>query len=77
MSNDIFAEWKSNRFIRVADDIANVKCVHLIVLTDIDFWQANYEELKEWCKEHSAQAIGMTVEIANDHTYTLFCLRWS
>jgi hypothetical protein len=76
MSTDLLDEWKTQRFIRVADDIANIKCVHLIVLTDTNFWNTNYEALKDWCDENDSQTLGMTVEIANDRAYTLFCLRW-
>lgn len=70
-------DWKSNRFVRVTYDVGNVLCKHMIVLTDIAFWAQNIDQLKEWCAEYNCENVGMTVEIEDDHTYTLFCLRWS
>lgn len=49
---------------------------HLIVLCDIGFWADNYETLVEWVAEHNGIVSGMTVNIPDDETLTLFCLRW-
>ena len=71
---DIMQNWKNKRFwisdIGYSDQ-------NLIVLTDIGYWAENYELLEQWCDEHGCHAQGMTVEIPDEPTLTLFCLRWS
>lgn len=49
----------------------------IIMLNDIGFWADNYDELQQWCWAHSAQVMGMTVNIPDEKTLTAFCLRWS
>lgn len=71
-----FEDWKGKRFVRVADDVYNVLCKHLIIMTDIAFWADNVDELVVWCRDHNCDVQGMTIEIPDDETFTLFCLRW-
>lgn len=73
---DIMQNWKNKRFA-VAESYLVDGSGQLVILTEIGFWAENYEILKQWCDEHSCQAKGMTVEIPDDATLTLFCLRWS
>ncbi len=73
---DVFGEWKKNRFI-ITDTPFTPGFEFVIVLTDIGFWNDNYEHLKDWCDEHLAIQQGMTVEIPNKKVLTLFCLRWA
>lgn len=49
----------------------------LVVLSDIDFWNSHYQELKDWCDKNDSELVGMTVEFYNEKALTLFCLRWS
>ena len=75
MSEDVFAEWKNNRFV-VATNVY-VECNNiLLVLTDMEFWTIHYKELEEWCQVHQGQTAGMTVELPDQATLTLFALRW-
>lgn len=76
MSDDILAEWKSNRFVRYAADEFNVRCVHVLVLTDIPFWNEHADQLKEWCNIYNCRIQGLTVEIPTDTAYSAFCLKW-
>lgn len=76
MDDDLLSDWRQYKFIRIITDDINVKCYHLIVLTDISFWAENVDALKEWCDEHECTTSGMTVQIPTDELYTLFCLRW-
>lgn len=76
MSDDVFGDWKSNRFIIAPGYLTDSK-EHLIVLTDVGFWNTHYEELKDWCDEHLADTQGMTVAVPNERILTLFVLRWS
>lgn len=75
---DIFHDWKQNRFI-VAPEFTydpNCRFKHMVVLTDIPFWAREVDNLVPWCIEHGCNTQGMTVEIPDDETLTLFCLRW-
>ena len=77
MNDDLFAEWKRNKFI-VADYALTDSAKHLIVLTDIKFWAENVDMLEEWCKKNPrARTQGMTVEIDDDRTLTYFIMRWT
>ena len=50
---------------------------NLVVLSDYNFWGEHYEELIEWCKEHSGVVEGMTVNFSSADDVMLFALRWS
>jgi hypothetical protein len=73
---DIMQHWKNRRFVVADDDLIAGDC-KLVILTEVGYWSDHYEELAEWCNTHHCLAQGMTVEIPNDVTLTLFCLRWS
>jgi len=83
-SEDIFADWKKNRFI-IADDFAkeylNERHVDgtLIVLTDFKFWGQEHiaDQLVQWCIDHNCRTQGATVEIDCAQSLTAFMLRWS
>jgi hypothetical protein len=49
----------------------------IIVLTNIEFWNTHYEELKDWCDCNNAELTGMIVEFQHERDLTLFCLKWS
>ena len=73
-STDIFQEWKDNKFI-VVKNIEQYK--NLVVLTNISHWHQNYDELWVWCEKHNCKVQGMTIEMPDEQTMTLFVLRWS
>lgn len=50
---------------------------NIIMLSDVGYWVDHYDELKSWCSTHKCQLAGMTVEIPDDETLTMFCLSWS
>ena len=83
-NEDIFADWKTSRFI-IADDFAkeylNAQDVEvtLIVLTDIKFWGQEHvaDQLVQWCIDHNCCIQGATVEIDCAQSLTAFLLRWS
>lgn len=71
---DIFEHWKTQRFvIPVYFDKHDLT----VVLSDIAYWYEHYEELSEWCEQHNCEPVGMTVDVPDSYTLTLFCLRWS
>lgn len=49
----------------------------IVMLSSIDFWADNYEDLIAWCADNDAKVQGMTVNIHNEKTLTAFCLRWA
>lgn len=49
---------------------------HLIILADVEYWNDNYEQLKDWCDEHCGEVRGMTVVVPDENVLTLFCLQW-
>jgi hypothetical protein len=49
----------------------------IVMLSSINFWIDNYEDLIAWCADNDAEIQGMTVNIYNDKTLTAFCLRWA
>lgn len=49
----------------------------IVMLADIGFWTEQYDALKEWCEQHNAQVMGMTVELFDAKTLTAFALRWT
>lgn len=76
---DIFAEWKTQRFIVVEPAIAHDNAVdHMVVLTDIYFWTENAEALEAWCDSNPGVIqMGMTVSFNSRESLLLFMLRWS
>jgi hypothetical protein len=76
VGTDIFADWKSNRFVLVDFELLG-KPDLLVVLTDLNFWTNNTDKLLEWCDVYGVRVKGMTVEFDNTEQLTMFCLRWS
>lgn len=76
---DIFSDWKKQRFIVVEPAIAHDNAVdHMVLLTDIYFWSEHAEELDAWCADHpGALQMGMTVSFDSHALLLLFTLRWS
>jgi len=77
MGEDIFGDWKKNRYILVPSDLSESDH-HLIILTDVSYWVEHSDDFLEWCNSTpGVRTQGMTVELDNDKTLTLFMLRWS
>lgn len=76
MTDDVFDEWKRNKFIIVSKDLLDDNEI-LIILTDIQFWAEHEVELFEWCEERKANNVGMTVVFEDEITLMEFVLRWS
>jgi hypothetical protein len=72
--NDIFETWKKQKFI-IPTEIKDYELT--VVLTDAMYWSDNYYELCQWCKENNCDPKGMTVDIPDKQTLTLFCLKWA
>jgi len=76
--DDIFVDWKKQRFIVIDYDVAKNEQALMVVLTDIPFWSQHVEQLDQWCVDNpGVQRIGMTVGFDTPEALTLFTLRWS
>jgi hypothetical protein len=75
MSNDVFEEWKRNRFVIVDPVLVDDK-ERLIILTDYIFWADHTDELLDWCEKYGANNQGMTVLFPDEQTLTTFVLKW-
>lgn len=77
---DIMEDFRRGRFMvapsYISRGLAQPQYGHMIVLTDIGFWADNIDALVQWCQDHGCETRGMTVDIPDDQTLTLFCLRW-
>jgi hypothetical protein len=73
VSVDLFASWKVNRFI--VNPVGDGELI--VILTDLDFWNSHYEELKDWCDQNDCTTEGMSVVAENKHALTAFCLKWT
>ena len=66
------------RFIVADSEVSQSFGVPVIaMLSDIGYWNQNYEDLREWCLQNNCMVQGMTVNIPDAHTLTLFTLRWA
>ena len=70
---DIFEDWKKNRFV-IGPTEGNS---HIVIFTDIGYWIDHLDEMIAWCKNNNCQQTGMTIDIPNNETLTLFCLKWA
>ena len=79
MGEDIFKEWRHQRFVVAPRDIfGNADPFeYIIVLSDIEYWHKNWKTLEEWCKDNQSEILGMTVNIPNEKTLVMFILRWT
>jgi hypothetical protein len=75
--DDIFADWKKQRFIVAEYAVAKDTIAHTVILTNIAFWSDHVEQLDTWCEHNpGAKRIGMVVEFDTAELLTLFVLRW-
>jgi hypothetical protein len=66
------------RFIIADPDVAfDMGHSSIIILSDIGFWNENFDQLQTWCRHHGAEQQGMTVNVPNEETLMMFCLQWS
>ncbi len=76
MSEDVLADWKNCRFARVDFELLDKPDI-VVVLTDVPFWNSNFEKLKDWCDEYDCEIQGLTVKFNTEESLMMFCLKWS
>ena len=73
----VMDNWNQKRFIVTENDYED-SFDHLILLSDIAYWNSRYEDLVAWCRDNRSEVLGMTiVNIPDDDTLTLFILQWA
>jgi thymidine kinase len=77
MGVDIMEDWKNQRFVVAPSYLVDDFGEQFAILTDLDFWTKNVDELAAWCEANDCDAKGMTVAFKNSQSLTAFCLRWS
>ena len=75
MDVNLLDNANEERFIVAPDYLTDREI--LIILSDIAYWNNNYDDLEQWCLEYQSQRQGMTVVCPDKQTLTAFCLRWS
>lgn len=73
---DIMADFK-DRLFTVLDNDFDDRFEYIAVLTDIAYWNTNFNKLMDWCGEHECEVLGMTVNIPDEQRAMLFTLRWA
>ena len=77
---DIMQEFKDRKFVvtpsYISKGLPEPVYGHLVVMTDFTFWHDNFDALLAWANDNNCEVKGMTIDIPNDETLTLFCLRW-
>jgi len=76
MSEDIFKDWKVNKFIVAEPDLHDFDD-HLVILTDVRYWTDHIDELLKWCSKHGCTQEGMAIRVPSDSKLTHFILAWS
>ena len=72
-------ERKNNSKFIVYDDsyLSENDCKYTVLLSHLEFWVKNIDELQDWLEEYDCVKQGMTVNIPDDDRMVLFALRWS
>ena len=73
---DILADWKRNRFMIADSNLGISDSLYTVILTDWEYWTSNYQDLYTWCEQYQCRVQGMTVDVPDAETLTLFSLRW-
>ena len=71
----VFDNAHKQRFLAAPEYLTDNEL--LIILTDITFWNDNFDDLQMWCEQNNSAQQGMTVVLPNKAVLTSFYLRWS
>jgi hypothetical protein len=75
---DLMHDWKRQRFVVLPGELVEGSLYGITVLmSDYNYWADHVGECVEWCSQHGCRIQGMTIEIPDEETLTLFSLKWS
>jgi len=77
MIDDIFADWKTSKFIIAEPELHDFIGEHLVILTDISYWIEHGDRLTKWCADNGCIQEGMAVRVPSDKKLTHFILVWA
>lgn len=74
---DIMAEMKGNRFYVVDSELLEENENPVIILSDMAYWNKNFDQLHKWCIENLVEISGMALIFDDPIKMTAFILKWS
>ena len=77
MVDDVMAEFKNRRFVVAPAELLENPSEHVVILSDFEYWNNHYDELKTWVEQNNGFIQGMGLILPDAQTLTTFCLRWS
>lgn len=78
LMTDLMNDWKRQRYVVLPGELVEGRPFGItILMSDYNYWAEHVDECVLWCKQYGCRIQGMTIEIPDDETLTMFMLRWS
>ena len=75
---DVLAEMKGHKFYLVPEEYLEEDVNYTsIILTDVAYWNNNFDELNRWCIINSVDIVGLSLKIYDPKIVMAFILKWS
>jgi hypothetical protein len=75
---DVLAEMKGHKFYLVPEEYLEEDVNYTsIILTDVTYWNNNFDELNRWCIINSVDIVGLSLKIYDPKIVMAFILKWS
>ena len=75
---DVLAEMKGHKFYLVPEEYLEEDVNYTsIILTDVSYWNNNFDELNRWCIINSVDIVGLSLKIYDPKVVMAFILKWS
>jgi len=75
---DVLAEMKEHKFYLVPEEYLEEDVNYTsIILTDVTYWNNNFDELNRWCIINSVDMVGLSLKIYDPKIVMAFILKWS
>ena len=76
--HDVLAEMKGHKFYLVPEEYLEEDVNYTsIILTDVAYWNNNFDELNRWCILNSVDIVGLSLKIYDPKIVMAFILKWS
>lgn len=74
---DVMAKMKGQKYYVVEPELLEENEDPMIILSDMVYWNKNFDELHKWCIENVVEISGMALIFDNPIKVTAFILKWS
>ena len=75
---DLMTEMKGHKFYLVPEEYLEEDVNYTsIILTDVAYWNKNFDELNRWCILNSVDMVGLSLKIYDPKIVMAFILKWS